>query len=328
MKDCLVAPNIPEKPKVAPIIHERPKMPARTWSALRSHILSERRKKREEEGKQKEEEKRKRERENKKKQEANNLEETKEQISQLEDKLSSLKEEKHQLFLTLKKVLNEDDVRRRKESSEMSAMFPQPHPSNVLPMSGHIVQPPGSSRYIQPGQGSQHRQGMYMKAGQHSHHSSPHLKRVRSPSPAPRPGFSHALSTSYLPPLVTTQAGGAHRDLLKEAVSQGLGLGHRERDLLAGLGGMAGLDREMFTKGLTGLGSDLSPAAQAQVSKETENYARYLATFQHQLEAGNKTQGGPSLADMDRARMAAVKDSQAGSVNLSRSGYYTQDGRM
>ena len=156
MKDCLVAPNIPEKPKVAPIIHERPKMPARTWSALRSHILTERKKKREEEGKQKEEERRKREREHRKKQEANNLEETKEQIAQLETKLSSLKEEKHQLFLTLKKVLNEDDVRRRKESSEMSAMYPQPHPSNVLPMSGHIVQPPSSSRYIQPG--SQHRQ--------------------------------------------------------------------------------------------------------------------------------------------------------------------------
>ena len=183
MKDCLVAPNIPEKPKVAPIIHERPKMPARTWSALRSHILTERKKKREEEGKQKEEERRKREREHRKKQEANNLEETKEQIAQLETKLSSLKEEKHQLFLTLKKVLNEDDVRRRKESSEMSAMYPQPHPSNVLPMSGHIVQPPGSSRYMQPSQSSQHRQGMYMKPPV----ASPHLKRGRSPSPAAPP---------------------------------------------------------------------------------------------------------------------------------------------
>ena len=39
----------PEKPKLAPVIHERPKMPARTWSALRSHIIAERRKKQEEE---------------------------------------------------------------------------------------------------------------------------------------------------------------------------------------------------------------------------------------------------------------------------------------
>ena len=132
---------------------------------------------------------------------------------------------------------------------------------------------------------------------------SPHIKRGRSPSPAPAPGsvypasssrpvYPHSLASSYLPPLITTQAG--TRDLLKEAVSQGLGLAGRDpRDLLAGLGGMAGLDREMLT------------AAQAQVSKETENYARYLATFQHQLEAGNKA--GAAMAELDRARMAAAK---------------------
>merc|ERR1712058_163348 len=67
--------QVQEKPKVVPIIHERPKMPAKTWSALRAHIQAERKKKREEEGKQKEEERLKRERESKKKQEANNLEE-------------------------------------------------------------------------------------------------------------------------------------------------------------------------------------------------------------------------------------------------------------
>ena len=130
------------------------------------------------------------------------------------------------------------------------------------------------------------------------------MKRGRSPSPAPPPGsvyppsssravYPHSLASSYLPPLITTQAG--TRDLLKEAVSQGLGLGHRDpRDLLAGLGGMAGLDREMFSKSL-----ELTSAAQAQVSKETENYARYLATFQHQLEGGK--------AELDRARLAAAK---------------------
>jgi len=41
------------------------------------------------------------------------LSETKEQISTLESRLSELKEEKHQLFLQLKKVLNEDETRRR-----------------------------------------------------------------------------------------------------------------------------------------------------------------------------------------------------------------------
>ena len=74
----------PEKPKLARVIYERPKMPARTWSALRSHVIEERRKKQEEEGKLEEEMRMKKKREHKKKQEANNLEETKEQISLLE----------------------------------------------------------------------------------------------------------------------------------------------------------------------------------------------------------------------------------------------------
>ena len=44
------------------------------------------------------------EREHKKKQEALTLEETKQQIQNFETKLTQLKEEKHQLFNTLKKV--------------------------------------------------------------------------------------------------------------------------------------------------------------------------------------------------------------------------------
>jgi hypothetical protein len=41
------------------------------------------------------------------------LGETREQIATLESELCQLKEEKHQLFLQLKKVLNEDDRRRQ-----------------------------------------------------------------------------------------------------------------------------------------------------------------------------------------------------------------------
>ena len=61
-----------------------------------------------------------------KKQEATSLEETKEQIVELEKKLTNLKDEKHMLFLTLKKVLNEDDSRRRRDD-EMYGAAPQ-HP--------------------------------------------------------------------------------------------------------------------------------------------------------------------------------------------------------
>ena len=51
------------------------------------------------------------------------LGETREQISNLENELSQLKDEKHQLFLQLKKVLNEDDNRRRQLIKERFIMF-------------------------------------------------------------------------------------------------------------------------------------------------------------------------------------------------------------
>ena len=49
-------------------------------------------------------ERQKKEREKKKKAEALSLEDTKEEIANVEAKLAQLKEEKHQLFSTLKKV--------------------------------------------------------------------------------------------------------------------------------------------------------------------------------------------------------------------------------
>lgn len=60
-----------------------------------------------------EEERLRKERERQQKQDVMTLGETREQISNLENELSQLKEEKHQLFLQLKKVLNEDDRRRQ-----------------------------------------------------------------------------------------------------------------------------------------------------------------------------------------------------------------------
>lgn len=60
-----------------------------------------------------EEERLRKERELQQKQDVMTLGETREQISTLENELRKLKEEKHQLFLQLKKVLNEDDRRRQ-----------------------------------------------------------------------------------------------------------------------------------------------------------------------------------------------------------------------
>lgn len=60
-----------------------------------------------------EEERLRKERERQQKQDVMTLGETREQIATLEGELSQLKAEKHQLFLQLKKVLNEDDRRRQ-----------------------------------------------------------------------------------------------------------------------------------------------------------------------------------------------------------------------
>jgi hypothetical protein len=46
-------------------------------------------------------------------------------------------DEKHQLFLTLKKVLNEDETRRRKETDEMNIMYGA-HSTPVLPIAGTV----------------------------------------------------------------------------------------------------------------------------------------------------------------------------------------------
>jgi len=322
--------NQVDKPKLAPVIHERPKMPARTWSALRTHIIAERKRKQEEEGKLEEEERRKKEREYKKRQEANNLEETKEQISYLEEKLSNLKEEKHQLFLTLKKVLNEDDVRRRKESNEMGAGYAQ-HP--VFPMSGHVA--PNGNRFMQPAR----QQGGYMKPNLPNLQGLPPvppaqpIKRQRTPSPGPastsqaQAFYQLASSQARVPssmfsaapsPVYSMPGGfqqGPGRDLLREAVSQGLGpgarelmqgLGARERELLASMGG-----------GRDIIGQALLSGVPAGAPKEEDAYARYLASFQQQLD-----QGKPGLAELERARLA-VSLSQPQPLARIQAGYYT-----
>lgn len=172
-----------DKPKTAPVIHERPKMPRATWEALRTHIIKERRRKQEEEGKAEEYERLKKERESKKQMEASSLDETKKQIAQLEEKLTALKDEKHQLFLTLKKVLNEDETRRRKENIDQNSLYP-PHGAPVFPLTGHMAQNNSqlAAMYLQP---HPRQPAMYLKP----HNLPPALppggsiKRQRTPSP-------------------------------------------------------------------------------------------------------------------------------------------------
>ena len=55
----------------------------------------------------------KEERERRVQEEATSLGQTRDQITELEARLTGLKEEKQQLFLTLKRVLNDDEMQRR-----------------------------------------------------------------------------------------------------------------------------------------------------------------------------------------------------------------------
>lgn len=70
------------------------------------------------------------------------LEETKEQISKMESKLQSLQEEKHQLFLQLKKVLHEEEKRRAKmkEQSDMNTLTQATYPPALAVQSSqHLI---------------------------------------------------------------------------------------------------------------------------------------------------------------------------------------------
>ena len=60
------------------------------------------------------------------------LEETKEQVAQSESRLSQLKEDKHQLFLQLKKVLNEDDSRKKIKESNFKYKTHTTRTANML----------------------------------------------------------------------------------------------------------------------------------------------------------------------------------------------------
>ncbi|KPP69317.1 G protein pathway suppressor 2-like [Scleropages formosus] len=140
----------PPLPTAMPALLERPKLSNAMARALHKHIMRERERKRQEEEevdkmmeqKMKEEEERKRKKEM---EERMSLEETKEQIMKMEEKLQGLQEEKHQLFLQLKKVLHEEEKRRRKEQSDMTTLTSATYQPNMPIHSGqHVLSMQGS----------------------------------------------------------------------------------------------------------------------------------------------------------------------------------------
>lgn len=192
---------------------ERPKMPRATWDALRAHIVRERLRKKQEHEQNQEFERQKMEREHKKKQEALTLEETKQQITNFETKLTQLKEEKHQLFNTLKKVLYEDEHRRRsKEVHQPGLQYLQPTARTPSGGGGHGAHAHGahaSTMYMKPhpqmlmqgtssGQGLVSQQPASAASAAQASALAAGVKRQRSPSPPRTTGQTLVgLPTSY-----------------------------------------------------------------------------------------------------------------------------------
>ncbi|CAM2110648.1 G protein pathway suppressor 2 isoform X5 [Caretta caretta] len=133
-----------------PALLERPKLSSAMARALHRHVMVERERKRQEEEevdkmmeqKMREEQERRRKKEM---EERMSLEETKEQISKLGERLQALQEEKHQLFLQLKKVLHEEEKRRRKEQSDLTTLTAAPYQQGMVAHAGtHILNMQGS----------------------------------------------------------------------------------------------------------------------------------------------------------------------------------------
>uniref|UniRef100_A0A3Q1F063 G protein pathway suppressor 2 n=1 Tax=Acanthochromis polyacanthus TaxID=80966 RepID=A0A3Q1F063_9TELE len=136
-----------------PALLERPKLSNAMARALHKHIMRERERKRQEEEevdkmmeqKMKEEEERKRTKEI---EERMSLEETKEQVMKMGEKLQGLQEEKHQLFLQLKKVLHEEEKRRRKEQSDITTLTSASYqPSLPMHAGQHLLSIQGELYY-------------------------------------------------------------------------------------------------------------------------------------------------------------------------------------
>lgn len=99
-------------------VQKLPALDPEMRDALRTHIIRKRQRLKQELEQDAIEKRLKRERELKQLQDAMTLDQIKEQLSVLETKLETLKDEKHNLFIQLKQVLNEDSNRRKQNESD------------------------------------------------------------------------------------------------------------------------------------------------------------------------------------------------------------------
>ncbi|XP_012255287.1 protein enabled homolog [Athalia rosae] len=178
------------------VIVEPPQRSEQMWQALKTHITRERQRKKQEQEADAEEERQRKERERQQEQDVMTLGETREQISNLESQLSQLKDEKHQLFLQLKKVLNEDDNRRRQLIKETSVSSEVLSAVSGYPGTGASVVHPQLFLPLPT------RSPLYKVAAATPTHSmlpSGPLKRTHSPSP-PLTASPYHSGYGYKPP--------------------------------------------------------------------------------------------------------------------------------
>ncbi|XP_057337612.1 G protein pathway suppressor 2 isoform X2 [Microplitis mediator] len=179
------------------IVSGPPQQSEHMWQALKNHITRERQRKKQEQEADAEEERLRKERERQQKQDVMTLGETREQICNLEAELSQLKDEKHQLFLQLKKVLNEDDNRRRQLTKETNIC------SDVLTAVGNYQTTGANVVHQQLFLPLPTRSPLYKVAtaatSSHTLMTNGPLKRSHSPSPPPSASSYHTVY-GYKPP--------------------------------------------------------------------------------------------------------------------------------
>ncbi|XP_058808988.1 uncharacterized protein LOC131674371 [Phymastichus coffea] len=165
------------------------------YQALKTHIIKERQKKKQEQEADAETQRQIKEWETQQLQNTMTIGETRDQVLELEHELELLKKEKHQLFVQLKKVLHEDDNRRRliKETNVCSEPIQQVN-SYVDPAAGlhpHLYLPlPTRSPLYK----------VTTATPPHTLIPSGPLKRSHSPSPPPSASVSYHPGYGYKPP--------------------------------------------------------------------------------------------------------------------------------
>ncbi|XP_067634359.1 G protein pathway suppressor 2 isoform X2 [Eurosta solidaginis] len=159
----------------------------RLRSALKAFVLKERQRKKEEYDAKEEEERLRKEREDLDHQNDVSLEDTRGKIAKLDQQIKDLHNRKQQLFLQLKKVLNEDENRKKQQKdNEMFAM-------QALQAQQASVAPPPPQVFIPPVRIQHHQMPITTKPV-----ANQPVKRTRSPSPPTHQ--SYYKNTTYTQP--------------------------------------------------------------------------------------------------------------------------------